>query len=73
MPNRVRKENKLHFIATITNFVVAQLFSLGFFSLNQRTPLHNATRRTHEDIVRYLVDKGANINAKEKNGVILLI
>ena len=33
------------------------------------TPLHLAARRGHVDIVRYLVDKGADINIKDENWV----
>ena len=35
----------------------------------QRTPLHMAARRDHEDIVKYLVDKGAGINIQDNDGV----
>ena len=33
------------------------------------TPLHLAARQGHVDIVRYLVDKGADLNIKDEDGV----
>lgn len=40
-----------------------------FISLCQWTPLHAAVGVEDADIVRYLVDKEANINIKENGGV----
>ena len=44
--------------------------STSFFILpHQKTPLHIAAGRGHVDNVRCLVDKGADTNIKDKNGV----
>ena len=43
------------------------LFCLN--SSHQYTPLFVAAAMNHVDTVRYLVDKGADINVKTKNGV----
>lgn len=40
----------------------------GLVSL-QQTPLHVAARNGKADTVRYLVDKGADINIKDDDGV----
>jgi len=37
-----------------------------FISLHQRTPLHVAAYRDNADAVAFLVDKGADINIKDK-------
>ena len=39
------------------------------YSPHQYTPLHAAALEGHVDIVRYLVDKDADPNIKDKNGV----
>ena len=39
------------------------------YSLHQRTPLHWAAHEGHVDVVRYLVEQGADINIKECSGV----
>ena len=39
------------------------------YSSHQGTPLRFATREGHVDIVRYLVDKDADPNIKDKDGV----
>ena len=41
------------------------------FSPHQWTALLVAAERGHIDIVRYLVGQGADINIKDKNGVII--
>ena len=33
------------------------------------TPLHCAAPHGHVDVVRYLVDKGADLNIKDEDGV----
>ena len=40
-----------------------------FISLNQMTPLHVAVERARTEIVKYLVDRGADITIKDDNGV----
>ena len=42
---------------------------LNFVSFHQRTPLHMAAQSGHADMVRYLSDKGANVNIKDNDGV----
>ena len=37
---------------------------------HQRTPLHTAARGGHECTIKYLVEKGALIDVKDKDGVI---
>jgi ankyrin repeat protein len=37
-----------------------------------RTPLHWACRGVHFEVVKYLVDNGANVNARDNNGVMPL-
>ena len=44
------------------------MFNL-FNSRHQYTPLHWAAGKGHVDTVRCLVDKGADINIEDKNGV----
>ena len=38
-------------------------------SLHQSTPLHVAARRGHANIVKCLIDEGADINIKDDDGV----
>lgn len=40
-----------------------------FVSPHQWTPLHLAASSSHTDVVRLLVDKGANINSRDSGGV----
>ena len=40
--------------------------------LHQWTPLYMAAEGGHEEMVRFLVDKGADINIKDNNGVSIL-
>ena len=40
-----------------------------FSSLNQWTPLHIAAKRGRIEIVKFLVDKGADVNVKAKDRV----
>jgi len=40
-----------------------------FISLHQQTPLHEAASRSSIDTVTFLVDKGAEVNIKNKFGV----
>ena len=44
-----------------------------FYSPHQFTPLHSAAEEGHVDIVRYLVDKGADLNVKDEIGVSTLL
>ena len=39
------------------------------YSSHQLTPLHFAVRHGNVDIVRYLVDNGADLNTKDENKV----
>ena len=41
----------------------------SFASPHQLTPLHQAAVQGHTDTVRCLIDKGADMNIKEKDGV----
>ena len=40
-----------------------------FISLHQMTPLHVAVERALTEIVKFLVDRGADITIKDYNGV----
>jgi len=43
---------------------------LNFVSIShQRAPLHEAAESGMVDMVRYFVDKGADVNIKDNNGV----
>ena len=42
---------------------------LQFFFIDQQTPLHVATRNGRDYTVKCLVEKGADINIKDKTGV----
>jgi len=44
------------------------LISFGIKSSFGRTPLHDATERGNIESVRFLVSKGADVNAKAPNG-----
>ena len=50
------------------NILVLKLFCLSV-SLHQKVPLHMAAEEGHKDIVECLVDKGADINIKNNDGV----
>ena len=43
--------------------------SYNFYSFCQRTPLHIAVKEGYEHIVKYLVEKGANVNIQDKKKV----
>lgn len=47
------------------NTVVNFWFTIVVSSFHQRTPLHMATLRGDKNVVVYLVDKGAAINAED--------
>ena len=51
------------------SYLISGLFVVS--SLCQMTPLHVAAERGHTKIVEYLVNKGADINIQDKNGVIM--
>lgn len=53
----------------IANTLRATFVTTVSLSLHQSTPLHVAARRGHANIVKCLVDKGANINIKDDDGV----
>ena len=44
-----------------------------FLSLYQMTPLHLAAQRGRYNLVRYLVDKDADVNIQDINGVRLIL
>ena len=39
------------------------------YSPHQWTPLHSAAQKGHVNIASYIVDKGADLNIKDNNGV----
>ena len=49
--------------------LVAKHCNYCFISLNQRTPLHIAVREGQEYTVKSLVENGADVNSKDKDGV----
>ena len=52
----------------VSKFIFALLL-LSFF-LHQMTPLHAAAEKGRFNIIKPLVDKGANINIEDNDGVI---
>ena len=48
---------------------MVDLVQLFVYSPHQWTPLHEAARKGHVDIVRYLVEQGADINIKDEDEV----
>ena len=50
----------------VTHFTCSTIF---VHSPHQSTPLHWAAHEGHMDIVRYFVDKDADINIKDRKGV----
>ena len=53
----------------ITMSIIAKHF-LEFVTLSyQQTPLHVAASKGRDYMVEYLVEKGADMNIKDKNGV----
>lgn len=48
---------------------LTKLSNAEFFPLYQKTPLHLAAGQGHIDVVKCLVDAGADIIAKDMDGV----
>ena len=48
---------------------IVSYFMSYFISLHQMTPLHVAVERALTEIVKFLVDRGADITIKDYNGV----
>ena len=59
----------LYYVSTFTEELCRYCFYALFFSLNQMTPLHIAAEEGHMDIVQYLVDSQAHINARDNHRV----
>lgn len=57
------------YVPTCTEELCRYCFYTLFFSLNQMTPLHIAAEEGHMDIVQYLVDSQAHINARDNHRV----
>ena len=53
----------------LITYLVSTIFWVSFFSLHQMTCLHLAFEGGHMNTVKYLVDKGADINTKDDRGV----
>lgn len=60
----------MYFQQTTFTSIITTIFNYSFY---QWTPLYVATRKGHEYIVKYLVEKRANINITDKDGVSLTI
>ena len=62
-----------HFISVmskISQYTDLLCKSFNYFVLHQRTPLHLAAEQGRfENILGYLLDKGADINIKDNDGV----
>ena len=55
---------------SISESILQLLHAVKFvFSFYQRTPLHIAVKEGKGHTVKFLVEKGADINIKDKNGV----
>ena len=57
--------------ATLAWKLGSQLLTFVVSSLYQMTPLHIAAERGFVKIVDYLIDKGADVDIRDKNGVII--
>ena len=58
-----------HFVSVMTYMQVIQ-----YFLFHQQTPLHLAAEKGRfENTLKYLVDKGAGINIKDNQGVIVIL
>lgn len=57
-----------HFKSSFVNHCILDIV-INFVSSVQSAPLHWATQEGHSDIVRCLVEEGADINMKGWNGV----
>ena len=53
----------------ITEYIILPAYFVNEFILLQWTPLHVAAREDHDYTVKCLVQKGADISIKDKNGV----
>ena len=53
----------------LITYLVSAIFWVSFISLHQTTYLHLAFEGGHMNTVKYLVDKGADINTKDDHGV----
>ena len=65
----VTAESRRHETRGATPFMVDHVQLFLVHSPHQETPLHFAAREGREDIVRCLVDQGADPNIKNKRGV----
>ena len=56
----------------LRDYIQSYMQSFNYFVLHQRTPSHLAAEKGRfENTLKYLVDKGAHINIKDNDGVII--
>ena len=61
------EEGHLLIVEHLLEEIGNQFDDINCVGSNDETPLHKATKNGHKEIVEYLVDKGANVNAVNDN------
>lgn len=60
-------------LTNVKEFVEKDKLSVNHKDANQRTPLHWAADFNQVEVMKYLVSKGAQVNAKDKYGITPLL
>ena len=66
---RLSRPFALVYIFLLVFMWYSTVICLNFSSLYQRTPLHMAVEGGHVEIIKYLVQKGAQVNIQDEAGV----